>query len=58
MDYLNVMGLADTLSTRIRYDVMRRNTYYNVNYRMPKVFRGYSWNINYLKYCFTVPYIH
>ena len=34
MDYLNVMGLADTLSTRIRYDVMRRNTYYNVNYRI------------------------
>ncbi|KNB46401.1 mitochondrial SAM 50 [Blastocystis sp. subtype 4] len=49
VDYLNVLGFADTLSSRIRYDVMRRNTYYNVNYEIPKVFHGCSFNINYLK---------
>ena len=49
MDYVNPLGLADSLSTRIQYDVLRRNTYYNIDYRLPKLIGGYSLSVNYLK---------
>ena len=50
VDYVNPLGLADSLSTRIQYDVLRRNTYYNIDYRLPKLIGGYSLNVNYLKW--------
>ncbi|KAK8802440.1 hypothetical protein WA588_005409 [Blastocystis sp. NMH] len=49
VDYVNPLGLADSLSTRIQYDVLRRNTYYNIDYRLPKLIGGYSLSVNYLK---------
>ena len=49
MTYLNPLGLADSANASMRYDVLHKNVYYNVDYSIPKLINGYSINIGYAK---------
>lgn len=47
---MNGLGLADSANASLRYDVLHKNTYYTVDYNLPKFLNNYSVNVRYEKY--------
>lgn len=52
------MGVADVLSTRFRYDVIRGSMFYSTSYFVPKSLWGQSLNIEYSKFILSEWVIH